>query len=62
VPLSHYISNVSLRCQGQGSLVLYLAAGVVEEWLSEGFGTGRCIVTISRSVDLLSLKHDAGAK
>ena len=35
------ISTVSLR--RQCTLVLYLGAGVVEEWLSEGFGAGRCI-------------------
>ena len=35
------IGTVSLR--RQCTWVLYLAAGVVEEWLSEGFGAGRCI-------------------
>ena len=35
------ISTVSLR--RQCTLVLYLAAGVVEEWLSEAFGEGRRI-------------------
>ena len=35
------ISTVSLVCQG--TLVLYRAAGVVEKWLSEGFGAGRRI-------------------
>ena len=35
------ISTVSLR--HQGTLVLNLAGGVVEEWLSGGFGAGRRI-------------------
>ena len=35
------ISTVSLR--RQCTLVLYLGAGVVEEWLSGGFGAGRRI-------------------
>ena len=43
------IRTVSLR--RQGTLVLNLAAGVVEEWLSGGFGAGR---RIDRHFDLCS--------
>ncbi len=43
------IRTVSLR--RQGTLVLYLAAGVVEEWLSGGFGAGR---RIDRHIELCS--------
>ena len=43
------IRTVSLR--RQGTLVLYLAAGVVEEWLSGGFGAER---RIDRHIELCS--------
>ena len=43
------IRTVSLH--RQGTLVLYRLAGVVEEWLSEGFGAGR---RIDRHIDLCS--------